>query len=230
MRPIDLAGLRTLTAQLDKLGVAYALTGGVVVGFLLDNPALVDLRPTDDVDAITAVTSYAQSIDLEAGLRRLGFQHDASPTAPACRFLLEGIKVYVMPARDTTGRFNTRWFEHALATAQYRTWDGFSARTVDAPSFIATKLEAFADRGNRDWHSHDMEDIVTVVDGRRSLSEEVDQAAPPLRAFVRSEFQKMLGNPGFLDALPGHLPGDFASQQRFPILKARWQAIAAVSC
>lgn len=44
--------------------------------------------------------------------------------------------------------------------------------------FIATKLEAFADRGGGDFlASHDLEDITTVTDGRPELTDEA-AAAP----------------------------------------------------
>ena len=38
---------------------------------------------------------------------------------------------------------------------------------VTAPYFMATKIEAFYGRGGDDFlGSHDMEDIITVIDGR----------------------------------------------------------------
>jgi len=41
---------------------------------------------------------------------------------------------------------------------------------ITAPVFIATKLEAFHDRGGGDFLvSHDLEDVVTVIDGRPAL-------------------------------------------------------------
>ena len=45
---------------------------------------------------------------------------------------------------------------------------------VSAPCFIATPLEALADRGKGDYRaSHYLEDIVAVVDGRKSLCDEL---------------------------------------------------------
>jgi hypothetical protein len=43
-------------------------------------------------------------------------------------------------------------------------------RVVTAPYFIATKLEAYKGRGKGDFvGSHDLEDLVSVVDGRENL-------------------------------------------------------------
>ena len=90
---------------------------------------------------------------------------------------------------------------------------------IAAPAFVATKLEAFKGRGNNDFlMSHDLEDIVTVVDGRQILAEEVRQAPQELREYLATEFGSLIANPAFLDALSGHLPGDSASQARLPTL------------
>ena len=47
-------------------------------------------------------------------------------------------------------------------------------RMVSAPYFLITKLEAFNGRGNGDYlMSHDIEDIVAVLDGRPEIFDEM---------------------------------------------------------
>jgi hypothetical protein len=99
---------------------------------------------------------------------------------------------------------------------------------IASPVFIATKLEAFHDRGENDFlGSHDLEDIVTVVDGRSELLDEARAAPADLRAYLASECRNLLSTPAFLDALPGHLPGDSASQARLPELLRRLRSLGA---
>lgn len=93
-------------------------------------------------------------------------------------------------------------------------------KLIAAPVFIGTKLEAFKDRG-KDARgkpdflgSHDLEDIITVVDRRPELLDECRAAAPEPRAYLAAEFQALFANPEFEQALSGHLPGDVFSQQR----------------
>jgi len=51
---------------------------------------------------------------------------------------------------------------------------GLHIRVVTAPYFLATKLEAFRGRGRDDYaNSHDLEDLLTVIDGRETLVQEV---------------------------------------------------------
>jgi hypothetical protein len=74
--------------------------------------------------------------------------------------------------------------------------------------------------------SHDLEDIVAVVDGRPQIVDEVKRADLGLRLHLMARFTAFLEDPIFLAALPGHLPGDAASQARAPLVLDRIAAIA----
>jgi len=93
---------------------------------------------------------------------------------------------------------------------------------------VATKLEAFRGRGRGDFlASHDLEDIITVFDGRAELPGEVAESAADVRDYIAAELRALLDNPDFLDALSGYLPPDAASQRRRLALEARLRDIAA---
>jgi hypothetical protein len=71
-------------------------------------------------------------------------------------------------------------------------------------AFVATKLEAFASRGGGDFmSSHDLEDVLNVVDGREELVKEMATAPADLRQAVASTFTALLTNPNFANVLPG---------------------------
>jgi hypothetical protein len=53
-----------------------------------------------------------------------------------------------------------------------------------------------------------------VVDGRPSLLDEVQHAPKELKSYLAGEIQKLLGRQEFMDALPGYLLPDPASQAR----------------
>ena len=57
----------------------------------------------------------------------------------------------------------------------------------------AKKLEALS--------SHDLEDLMAVVDGRVELVEEIHAGAADVRAYIAAEIRKLLAIPEFLDAL-----------------------------
>jgi hypothetical protein len=102
-------------------------------------------------------------------------------------------------------------------------------RVVTASCFIATKLEAFKGRGKGDFFgSHDLEDLVAVVDGRETLVTEIRAESVGLRAYIQAEIKSLLGTIGFLDALPGYLLPDPASQSRIGIVLSRLEDLASI--
>lgn len=66
--------------------------------------------------------------------------------------------------------FSNRWYPTAIETAQTLSIAGHDVRVVTPALFVATKLEAFHGRGRDDiFASHDLEDIIAVVDGRPEI-------------------------------------------------------------
>ena len=99
---------------------------------------------------------------------------------------------------------------------------------MTAPYFLATKLEAFRGRGRGDFFaSHDLEDLIFVVDGSSTIVEEVRTETALLRGYLRTEITRLLASPGLVDALPGYLLPDAASQARIGTVLRRLKAIAS---
>jgi hypothetical protein len=128
----------------------------------------------------------------------------------------------VMPLNEEILGFSNRWYQAAMAAAvRHQLTDDLVVRLVTAPYFIAAKLEAFKGRGNGDFFSHDLEDLINVVDGRETLATEVRAENAPLREYLRTEISGLLATARFLDALPGHLRPDPTSQARVRVVLQR---------
>jgi hypothetical protein len=203
--------------------------GGAVTGLLITDEAAVGPRITLDVDAIAEITSYAEYAAFGDRLRVLGFQEDTRDGAPLCRWVLDGTTLDVMPLDKRILGFSNRWCRAALeSSVTTRLSDDLEIRIVTSPFFIATKLEAFKGRGKGDFFgSHDLEDLISVVDGRPELVAEVRAGAAGVRAYLRAEIEGLLSASGFLDALPGYLLPDAASQSRIHIVLRRLEELAS---
>jgi predicted nucleotidyltransferase len=217
----NLAQLLAAAAKLEPLLDQIAFVGGAVTGLLLTDPAAAPVRPTLDVDAIVAIGSYVEFTFLENRLRDLGFDHSHSEGAPICRWVSGDLILDLMPTDPSILGFTNRWYSPALACARKFEIGKYEIRVITAPYFLATKLEAFHGRGKNDFSSHDLEDIVTVIDGRPELVEEVHAAPVDLQRYLSNDFKALLSNRNFLDALPGHLLPDMVSQQRASLVLGR---------
>ena len=192
-----------------------AFVGGCATALLVTDPAAAAVRVTDDVDVIVEIASYAEYARFSKRLRALGFSEDSTEGAPICRWLIDGMKLDVMPTDRKVLGFSNRWYKPALRNAATISIDDLELRVVTAPYFIATKLEAFRGRGRGDiYASSDLEDIITVVDGRPSLVEEISNSPALLRNYISKEIDNSLDSREFVNALPGHLAGDEISQAR----------------
>lgn len=216
--------LKLVAEQLGPLRQQVVFLGGTTVGLLLSDPAARPPRPTRDVDVIIHVDSFVEyQTSLRDRLVQAGFVEANEPGAPICAWKTRGVRVDVMPTDATVLGFTNRWYGSALAHATRLDLDGTEIAVIDAPHFVATKLEAFRGRGNADLYaSHDLEDIVAVVDGRAELGEEVESAPQDVRSFIQAEFRALLSDRDFINALPGHVP----DADREPIVVQRWRRIA----
>lgn len=90
-----------------------------------------------------------------------------------------------MPTDPAILGFSNRWYPEAVKTATHvRLSDRILIRVISAPSFVATKLEAFVSRGGSDiLSSHDLEDILNVIDGRPSIVDEMTAATDALQGY-----------------------------------------------
>jgi predicted nucleotidyltransferase len=223
---VSYAPLVTVAQRLGPLRERVVFVGGMVRGLLITDTGASPARPTDDVDLIVGVASRVAYIELSKELRALGFREDTELGAPLCRWTVGGIKVDVMPDDGSILGFRNTWYTSALTNPQTVTVGSETLRIVDAPHFCATKLEAFVDRGKGDFYHHDLEDVIAVVDGRAELADELHRSSAAVRAYVSGSIAALLKTRAFMDALPGHLPGDAASQQRLPMLEDRLRRIS----
>jgi hypothetical protein len=225
-----------IARQLGDLREKVVFVGGMARGMLVTDPAVDGPRPTKDVDVILDVKGVLGFNELCATLRQLGFRDDPSDDAPICRFVLRSpdpdtpnTPVDFMPLDPEVLGFSNVWYPEAFQSSQRIETSAGSIRVIDAPSFVATKLESFAARGRGDYYHHDLEDVVVLVDGRSSLVPELSTASSDLREFVGDEIAGLLSDDRFRDCLPGHLSPDDVSQQRLPLVLSRLQQIAELA-
>lgn len=202
--------------------------GGAVLPLLITDPASAAPRRTLGVDCIVEVVNQADYDRFCAWVRVCGFAPEPEGGV-ICRYRMGDLVLHVMPPHPAMLGFSNRWYPEAVASAvTHRLGADQQIRVVSAPVFVATKLEAFRGRGTDFLTSADVEDIVAVVEGRPSFCAEVHVAPVTVRRYLADSFAEWLGNPEYLDALPGHLPGDAGSQDRIHDVLDRLREVVAL--
>jgi len=223
------AKVELIAQVLGPLRDQLVFVGGCAVDLLLTDPAAAAPRVTYDVDLLVQVAALPGYHAMEKEFSRLGFKRDVSEDAPICRWLFRELQVDLMPTDSTILGFANRWYPLVVRTAQVvRLPSGASIRLIAAPAFLATKFEAFSDRGKGDLlGSHDLEDIVNVVESRLEIVAELAMTPPDLRDYVVQQCRALLAMPNFVDYLPGMIFPDELLAQRVSNVIRRLEQITA---
>ncbi len=220
----NLPHLRQVAEALGDLREQVVFIGGAVAGLLVTDPLADSVRATRDVDAVVSA-NRALFHRIEASVATRGFARDVSSDV-ICRWVhkASGVLFDLMPVQPDVLGFSNRWYPYAVETAvPVDLGNGVTIRLVSAVAFVATKLEAFAGRGGGDFlSSHDLEDVLNIVDGREELASEMAAAPADVRQAVAAAFGPLLASPDFANVLPGLL----AEPERVGVVLGRLKALS----
>ncbi|MFC1354210.1 MAG: hypothetical protein G8D89_17720 [gamma proteobacterium symbiont of Clathrolucina costata] len=200
----NLFQLITVAQALGDLLPHVTFVGGSTTLLLVDESAHFGIRKTDDIDVIVDVATLVEYQRFSQKLRKLEFREDKE--GPICRWLLDSgvgkVKLDVMPVDEKILGFSNRWYKDAINKADETSLpDGTEILVVSPAYFIATKFEAFTGRGQGDFFSHDLEDIVFVMENRNGLLLELMDSPDELKSYI-AEQARLLLNDYFLNVLP----------------------------
>jgi predicted nucleotidyltransferase len=192
--------LETAAAILNPVLDQVVFLGGATIHLWLTEPGAPPARATDDVDVICEVATRAEYYRLGSQLRERGLT-EAINDPVICRWTSADppLVLDVMPTNPDILGFANRWYEEAITTATTIALDtGAQIRATTPVPLVATKLCAWNGRGNSDvLLSHDIHDVLTLIDGRPELLSEINAARPELRTYVQHELEQLQTDPYF---------------------------------
>ena len=222
--------MRLIEATVEMLGdiaESFVFIGGSTTGLFITDPARAPVRATVDVDVLTETSNMVEYQKLGDRLRNAGFREDRDVI---CRWLGGQLILDVMPTNAGVLGFSNRWYPLAATNYDIATLpSGRTIRIVTPALFIATKLEAYLGRGKGDFlRSRDIEDIITVFDGRQELVREIQSSTNDVRGYIAAEIDDLLADAAFADNISGQLPPDARNQGRLEELVRRLRAVAEI--
>jgi predicted nucleotidyltransferase len=224
---ISVECIATVAKGLGDLLERVVFVGGATLGFYVDQlpEKLMDVRGSEDVDLVVEISTRAHYADLEASLRRRGFNHDQTPGAPICRFLFAGVKVDVMPTDPSILSFSNTWYSEGMKRPDtVEVPSGMHIKILSPPYFLAAKFEAFLGRGKKPgeyMYSRDLEDVVTLFDGRTPFVSEITATSEPLRSYLRDNIGTLLADAEFRYAISALVKPDERAANRIRIVRER---------
>ncbi len=199
--------IATVANALADLCDQFTFVGGAVVPLYLPPTLSKLIRPTEDIDCVIEVTTRSAFYEMEKKLRSLGFKHDMSLI---CRWKLQEINVDVMPTEGNILGFSNRWYKAGVKTRiPYQLPSGKTIWIFSIPYFIAAKLEALFTRGKEDLRlSPDLEDVISILEGRSEVLEEIQTSTKELRRYLSCAFSKLADRRDYLESIAAHISVD----------------------
>src|SRR6202008_4736997 len=137
----------------------------------------------------------------EQRLRQAGFRDDGTVLG---RFIHDGdLQLDAIPAEASILGFENRWLRASPPAAVERALpSGVVIRVLPPANLLATKLEAFAGRGEGDYlASPDFEDVIALFDGRQEIVDEITTAPAEVRRYIGEQLSGHMRNARARDAV-----------------------------
>ena len=219
---VTTADIEKVVTGLGDLGDSMVFVGGSIVSFYADDPGAGEARPTEDIDmTLSSTGSYSWDL-IQEELIELGF--NPNPGRSICSYTFEGIEVDIMPSTaGSPGPVNS-WYEPGFDTKVFVRVGNVSISLLSAPYFLASKFEAFQDRGADPRLSDDLEDIVYVLDNRINLVDEITKTDDEVKNFIVESLRNFQNHPNWEEIISAHLE----TEERFPMIAKKIEQITSL--
>lgn len=210
---------------LGELNNEVVFVGGAMVAMYIDDPAAEDIRPTKDLDLTFQITTPGKLEELREKLIAKGFIQTHEDNV-ICRFRYDDLMVDVMSTQTVGWAPSNRWFMPGFEKSFSVELEDVSIHLMPLPYFLASKMEAFFDRGINDLYgSHDLEDILYIFNYTTNLVEQVIEADREVLDYLKACVEHMMSEHKIRSVIPAHLYFETADE-RFEIIFEKMKGIA----
>lgn len=217
--------IKAVANILNQLDEEFVFVGGATVS-LYGDVSKAEARPTEDVDVIIELASYTGYAELDENLRKLGFENDIE-SGVLCRYKVQGVIVDVMPTDASVIGFSNRWYADGFKFAKTIQLDDLPIKIFTLPFFIASKIEAFKNRGQNNYlFSSDFEDIVYVLENNSNIASLMLESPQDVKQYLKQCFSDFLQDAEFEEGVSAHLEPITQGQQIEKIFRVLREIIA----
>ena len=203
-RVINIAIVAEVAEALKGFKDNMVFVGGAVVSLYTDDPAADEIRPTKDIDLTLNIINLYHWQKVQEELAELGFYPDPFGHA-ICSYKYKDIPVDIMTTEEgPLGPTNT-WYKTGFENLWTAIAKEQEIKILSAPCYLATKFEAFHNRGKDYRTSHDIEDIIYVLDNRTSIVTEIKEDDQRIQKFLKDEIKRIVDKGILTEVMLAHI-------------------------
>jgi len=225
-RTINIGVVAEVAKALAELKNQMVFVGGAVVSLYADDPAADEIRPTADIDMTINLMNFSNWAKMQERLAELNFYPDPFGHA-ICSYKYKDIPVDIMPAEEGPLGPSNKWYKVGFNDLWKITVKDEEIQILSAPVYLATKFEAYNNRGGDYRTSHDFEDIIYVLDNRIRIVPEIENAHKEIKEFLKKEINKILSSKFLEEILSSHIH-PLMIDERYPIVLGKMEQITAL--
>ena len=222
-RIINIAVVAEVAGALKDLKQHIVFVGGAVVSLYADDPASDEIRPTQDVDLTLNIINLSHWNDVQETLTALGFHLDPFGHS-ICSYRYKDIPVDIMATEDGSFGPANRWYKIGFENLWTAKAEDQEIQILSAPCYLAAKFEAFNHRGKDYRTSHDMEDVIYLLDNRIHIAEEIAKDNIRITTFVKEQLQNIIQKGLLQEVLTAHIH-PLMLEERMPIVEEKIMTI-----
>jgi predicted nucleotidyltransferase len=214
----SLLHVEIVAKALGELVHEVVFVGGSILGLYVRDSAAESPRPTYDVDVSVQVSSYSDMNRLSEKLIKLKF-YPAQHESVLYRYQFKNILVDFIPVENTPLGPTNSWLKPGSTKASAVELGDITINILPISYFIATKWEAFKNRGNDPRWSHDFEDLIYLLDNSSNLFSELYHSDKKVQDFLKEFCSFILTHPYKNEIIECHLNQSNANKRRQRILE-----------
>jgi len=201
---MNLRVVEIVAKALEEINDEVIYVGGAIIGLYATEDGADQPRPTTDIDITVQISTYSQMDELRERLANKKI-YPAPEETNMYRYTYEDVFIDVIPIDDTPLGPTNRWFKPGFEQAYPVTIGNKEIRLLPVSLFLATKWEAYMNRGDDPRTSHDFEDIIYVFDNNLNLLEDVSRAEKDVQDFLKEMSKEILSDSSVNEIIECHL-------------------------
>lgn len=144
------------------------------------------------------------------------------------RYIYEDVLIDIIPIEDTPLGPTNRWFKPGFERPYPVSIGSTKVRILPVSLFLATKWEAFRNRGDDPRMSPDFEDIIYVLDNNPDLVDDVLLAGKDVKDFLREMSTEILSDSSVNEIIESHL-NSITAKERSELIIEKLEQIEKVT-